>query len=199
MKDLDREYTFVGELGEDLSSLSFNSIRALHKSLRTLLGTKLEVTFRPLKYMKSHAQLRWLWGVAYKMISHYLKETSGERYTTLQVHEFCTQHIMNEGNSGYSIVFTEEEFEALISDIETGAFKRSDYESLGNRCKARCSVVHIMGERVVSLADYKRLSKSTVKEFNNYKEQLQKAWAEMGLEIPDPRGNSLLEDYLTDT
>jgi len=55
----------------------------------------------------------------------------------------------------------------------------------------------ILGEEVVSF-NIKRTSDMTTVEFTDFIDNLIKFWAERGCEIPVPKGESMITDYLTD-
>jgi len=67
--------------------------------------------------------------------------------------------------------------------------------NLKNICKLEPLFKEVLGEEVLYF-DFKSTSKMNTKEFNLFKENLQKYWAEKDCIILDPRNNSLTEDYL---
>lgn len=52
--------------------------------------------------------------------------------------------------------------------------------------------------REVLVVEGKSTSQLNTKEFNEMKEKLQAYWAERGCDIPDPKGNNFLSDYISD-
>ena len=53
----------------------------------------------------------------------------------------------------------------------------------------------VLGDEVMYF-NYKTTSKMNTKEFNDFKEKVQKFFGELGCEIPDPRGNNMLSDHI---
>ncbi len=155
-----KEFVEIGELIDTpeyglVISLPFG--KALKRVLKHLFGEKLEVGFKPLKYQRSAAQNRWLWGVAYICISRWYKETDGVTVSKEAIHAHNLQYILD-----YKIV---------QEDID--------------------------GKEVLVVKG-KSTSQLNVQEFNDMKERLQAYWSEKGCDIPDPRENNFLSDYVTD-
>ena len=57
--------------------------------------------------------------------------------------------------------------------------------NLNKAVKLKTEVKEMFGETII-IYRQKRTSKMNTKEFNNFKEKIQKYWAEMGIYIPDP-------------
>lgn len=69
--------------------------KVLRRVLEKLVGKDLEVNFRLLKFRRSDAQNRWLWGVAYTTISAWYKETQGETVSKEAIHAHTLQEILD--------------------------------------------------------------------------------------------------------
>nr|DAM99216.1 MAG TPA: protein NinB [Herelleviridae sp.] len=69
--------------------------KVLKRVLEKLIGKELEVNFRLLKYRRSDAQNRWLWGVAYVTIAAWYKETQGETVSKEAIHAHTLQEILD--------------------------------------------------------------------------------------------------------
>lgn len=154
-----KEFAEVGELIEieDGLAIRLRFGKPLKRILKHLYGVPLEVAFKPLKYQRTQAQNRWLWGVAYVTISAWYKETQGIRVSKEAIHAHTLQHIL-----GY---------------------------------KVRTEVVE--GREVIYM-DGKSTSSLSTSEFNQMKTDLQLHWAEKGCDIPDPRENNFLSEFLQD-
>lgn len=87
--------TIVGKLSEDFTSIEILHNRVLKRVLRNYKGQDLEVAFRVLKYQRSSAQNRWLWGVAYVSICAWHKETTGEKMDKDTLHAHTLQYILD--------------------------------------------------------------------------------------------------------
>lgn len=61
----------------------------------------------------------------------------------------------------------------------------------------KIEVEEILGKEVLVVKG-KSTSQLTTTEFNDMKEALQRYWAELGCDIPDPRENNFLSDFLRD-
>lgn len=95
--DINRtEFTDVGELRKTDEGLAIflNFGKALQRVTGHLIGKKLEVSFKPLKYQRSQAQNRWLWGVAYVTIVAFLLETEGVKYTKDEIHAYTLKVLL---------------------------------------------------------------------------------------------------------
>lgn len=152
-----REFVVVGELSEDCSSIQLTHYKALKRLIGHLKDTKLEVSFKKLRYKRSDAQNRFLWGVAYVTIAAWYYETQGEKVSKDVIHAHTLQYIL-----GYRPV------------VET-----------------------ILGREVIVM-EGKSTSKLNTVEFNDMKDKLQKYWAAKGCDIPDPRENNFITDFLDD-
>lgn len=199
-----RKFDVVGELVEDCSSIKLDHHKPLRRVLSGLVGKKLAISIESLKYQKSLAQLRWIWGVAYIRIASFLKETSGVKYSKEEVHDYTTQQTLNNGSTGQCIVMEQHEFESFVDDFII-LMEENDPILVRNRVlrfsdgfKCNVGVTEILGKRVVVSGDKKRLSKLTTVQFNDLKDKLQKEWSERGCDIPDPRENNFLSDFLKD-
>lgn len=69
--------------------------KVLKRVLENLIGKDLEVNFRLLKYRRSDAQNRWIWGVAYVTIAAWYKETQGETVSKEAIHAHTLQEILD--------------------------------------------------------------------------------------------------------
>ena len=96
-----REFTVEGELNSD-GSIKLAHYRSLRRILRKLEGARLEVTFRKLRFKRSDAQNRYLWGVAYVTICAWHKEQFGEVVTKEEIHAHTLKNILK-----YKIKFKE--------------------------------------------------------------------------------------------
>jgi len=153
-----KEFTDVGELQEtDDGGLAIKLTfgKPLKRIVKHLIGEKLEVGFKKLRYNRSNAQNKYLWGVVYITIKAWYKETEGIEVTKDAIHAHTLQKIL-------------------------------DYE-------LRSEVV---GGMDVFVVHGKSTSRLNTKEFNSLVEDLQKYWAEKGCDIPNPRENNFLSDYL---
>lgn len=154
------EFTDIGELIDTpeyglVIKLPFG--KALSRVVGRLMGLKLEVSFKPLKYQRSNAQNRWLWGVAYPTIAAWIRETSGELVNKEAIHAHTLQEIL-----GYTPK------SKTVNNVE---------------------VIYMEGKSTKAL---------NTQEFNDLKDNLQKYYSELGCDVPDPRGNNYLSDYLDD-
>lgn len=89
-----REFTVVGELTEDCKFIQLHHHTALRRLVSRLVGEKLEVTFKKLRYQRSAAQNRYLWGIVYVTIAAWYRETQGERISKDTIHAHTLQHIL---------------------------------------------------------------------------------------------------------
>lgn len=158
--DFKESFTEVGELlnlpdGGLAIRLTFG--KPLKRVLQHLFDKKLMVSFQPAKYQRSHAQNRWLWGVAYTTIIAWYKETQGESISKDAIHAHTLHNIV-----GHRLTATE-----------------------------------VLGKEVV-FVEGKSTSQLTTKEFSDMVERLQQFWAEKGCDIPSPRGNNFLSDFISD-
>ena len=101
--DINRfEFADIGELQETedgslIVVLPFG--KALRRVVKHLIGVKLEVVFKPLRYQRSHQQNRYLWGVAYKTIAAFINETEGRIASANEIHAHTLKFIL-----GYELV-----------------------------------------------------------------------------------------------
>ena len=91
------EFTDIGELqttddGGLVVVLPFG--KALRRVTKHLIGKRLEVNFKLLKYQRSNAQNRWLWGVAYVTIAAFMRETTGEDWDRDAIHAYSLKYIL---------------------------------------------------------------------------------------------------------
>ena len=151
-------FTDIGELYDSpeyglIIKLTFG--KALKRVVGSLIGKQLEVAFKLLKYNRSNAQNRWLWGVAYPTVIAWTLETTGETVSKEAVHAHALQEIL-----GYIV-------------------KVEEYQGV--------EVIFMEGKSTKNL---------NTKEFNNFKEKLQRYYAVLGCDISDPRGNNYISDFL---
>jgi hypothetical protein len=83
----EKEYTIVGNLSDNPKELSDGEMyikishwRVFRRILREWLfdNKELEIDIRVLRYKRSLAQNRWMWGVCVPTVRAFVKETSGE-------------------------------------------------------------------------------------------------------------------------
>lgn len=86
MSNINDGYEVVATLDEDCSALQLTHFRMLRRALKKFVGKELILTINILKYKRSDAQNRYMWGVVVKYVKHWLKETKGETYTSNQVY-----------------------------------------------------------------------------------------------------------------
>ena len=204
MVNPDDSVNILGKLGKKQNKflLKIQVPRMLHSKIDSLLDIPLQVTLNKVKFLKSVQQLRWLFGAAYVVIQRFLSETQGKSYTREQIHSYCTQWVLNEGNTGKSVVFTETEFEIFLEDytkiLESKGEKvaRNVAHKFAKKLECNVQVRDVLGKRVVTVEELERISKVSKKRFNEYKEELQKYWGKRGCDIPDPISK---EDYIEQT
>lgn len=148
------KFELRGKLSEDCTRIILGNPEFCKRALRPLLEKELEIVVKKHRRLRSNAQNRWLWGVAYVTIKQWYKETQGEDITSEEIHAHNLSSIQ-----GY-----------------------------------RYDVKEILGEEVL-IMEGKRTSKMSVEEFQQMMEKLQQYYAERGLVIPDPEGDSFLNDY----
>lgn len=87
----------MGELVdyEDGIAIKLTFGKPLKRILKPLMGQKLEVGFKVLKYQRSQAQNKWLWGVAYITIASWYKDTNGYTITKDAIHAHTLQEILD--------------------------------------------------------------------------------------------------------
>ena len=68
--------------------------KTLRRVTKHLIGVELEIRVKPLKFKRSNAQNRWLWGVAYPTIIHWMLETQGERVSKDALHTYVLQVLL---------------------------------------------------------------------------------------------------------
>jgi hypothetical protein len=152
-----REFNVVGELTEDGQFIKIAHYKPLKRIFKALIGQPLDVSFKQLKYQRSAAQNRALWGVAYVTIAAWYKETNGEAISKDAIHAHTLQRIL-------------------------------DYE---------VEVKEVYGTEIIVVKG-KSTSALNTKEFTDLYKKIQKYWAEKGCDIPDPRGNNFLSDFIKD-
>jgi len=90
-----KAFTVVGELSEDCSSITIDHHKALRRVIKFMVGKKLEINLKLLRYTRTAAQNRYLWGVCYTTICSFHKETTGEVITKEDIHFHTLQHILD--------------------------------------------------------------------------------------------------------
>lgn len=145
-----------GELSEDYGiSIAHSNHGGFRKILNKFKGTELAVVIKPVKYLRSAAQNRWLWGVCYPLIRGFEKESGRDVPTPDELHAFHLTTFL-----GVKPVFKE-----------------------------------VLGMEVVVM-EGKTSSKLSTKEFGEFKDKIQHHWAERGCNIPDPKKNNFIQDFL---
>lgn len=194
----------VGELAEDCSSINLDHHKPLRRVLSHLIGKKLEVGVKQLKYTRSNAQNRWLWGVAYIKIAGWFKNTMGLKVSKDTIHDYSIQHII--GAKEYdTVAFSKSEFQTLVSEIiqlVENDKSESDIQAIVDKnmkhWETNVSLTELMGKRTVINPEVKTTSKMNTVEFGDFKDTLQAYYAERGCDIPDPRENNFLSDFIED-
>lgn len=200
----DKPFEFTGELSEDMQSIKIDQAKVMARLLLHFKEKKLAVTIKLNRLIRSAAQNRWLWGVAHVRVASFLKDTQGEQYDKETIHDFTVQHILNKGNTGKVVCFDVDEFKQFCDEFYELAHKKkkgwvmSAVFDFVKPYMTNLTIQEVLGKRVVSNAEYKTTSKLNTKEFNELKEELQKYWSELGCDIPDPRENNFVTDYLKD-
>lgn len=90
-----REFNVVGELTEDGQFIKISHYKPLKRIFKGLIGKQLEVSFKLLKYQRSAAQNRYLWGVAYVTIAAWYKDSQGSSISKDAIHAHTLQHILD--------------------------------------------------------------------------------------------------------
>lgn len=88
------DFSIIGELTDDGQFLRIAHFKSLRRVFKNLIGKQLEINFKELKYQRSSAQNRWLWGVAYVTIAAFHKENTGEVLTKEAIHAHTLQKIL---------------------------------------------------------------------------------------------------------
>lgn len=204
MSILDRPFEFTGELSDDMKSVKIDQASVMARLLIHFKEKRLQVKIQLLRFKRSLAQNRWLWGVSHVRVASFLKETQGETYDKETIHDFSIQHILNDGSSGKAFCFDIDEFKTFCDEFYDLAHKKPKDWVLGKvfdylkPYMANLVVKEIFDKRVISNSEYKTTSKLTTKEFNLMKEKIQKFWSEKGCVIPDPNQNNFISDHIKD-
>ncbi len=90
----DKEIEASGKMREDLTGIDFTFPKAMQRISSVFVGSDLLIKFKVLRYSRSDAQNRWLWGVAYPTIAGWHKETQGERITADEIHAITCSVIL---------------------------------------------------------------------------------------------------------
>lgn len=191
----------MGELTEDCQHIAISHYKPLRRILRHLVGKQLEVNFKLLKYIRSDAQNRWLWGVAYITVVGWWKETFGEKVDKETLHAYTKQVIMG-GKIYDTVAIQKDEFLALIEEVldldKPKEEKMALVQKNLHRWIVNVQVKEVLNQRVIVDASEKSTKALNTKEFCELKDNLQAHWAEKGCDIPDPRENNFLSDFVKD-
>lgn len=191
----------MGELSEDCKDISIAHFKPLRRILQHLVGKQLEVTFKLLKYNRSDAQNRWLWGVAYVTVCGWWKESFGERIDKETLHSYTKQVIM-QGKTYDTVAIQKDEFLTLVEELLDSGLPKEQVLALVeknlHRWTVNVQVKEVLNQRIVVDSSEKSTKTLNTKEFCDLKDDLQAHWAEKGCDIPDPRENNLLSDYVKD-
>jgi hypothetical protein len=93
-----QDYTIIGELSPDCSTIVLDHAPYLRRILNTWVGKKLEVNLKVLRNRRSDRQNRWWWGVVIPTVRRWLFETTGNLHEPEAVHIWLQQNVL-----GYSI------------------------------------------------------------------------------------------------
>lgn len=103
----DREYSVIGHLSSDKSSLESGEVfirisqwRVMRRLLGTFVesGKELDVNFKLFRYHRSLAQNRWLYGPCIGTIQAFLYETQGVKYDKAAIKAYIENKIL-----GYAV------------------------------------------------------------------------------------------------
>ncbi len=94
-----KEFTEVGELLDTpeyglVLQLTFGAAMVRLFKLAGMFGKRLEISFRILRYQRSLAQNRYMWGVAYTTIAAWYSETQGETVSKDAIHVYVLRNIL---------------------------------------------------------------------------------------------------------
>lgn len=98
----DQKYTTSGELTDDCQFIKLDHYSALRRVTQRLLGQKLEVSFTVLRFKRSDAQNRYIWGVIVPCVQAWHLETFGEAKTKDEIYTW-----LRIGLLGHTPVLTE--------------------------------------------------------------------------------------------
>jgi len=196
-----KTFTLIGELTEDGQFISITHWKPLRRIMKFLVGKQLEVNVKELKYVRSDAQNRWLWGVAYITIVGWWKESFGEKIEKETLHSYTKQIIMG-GKQYDTVAIQKDEFMNLIEEVLSIEKSIPEIKALveANLKKwlVNVKVAEVAGSRVILDVEEKSTKDLNTKEFCDLKDLLQAHWAEKGCDIPDPRENNILSDFIKD-
>lgn len=117
----------------------------IRKELLDMTGTKVMVSVKKYRNMRSKRQNRYYWGVVVKTIQAYSKDILGEEYTKEEVHLYLVHNILGR-----------------IPEVTV-----------------------VMGDHILTYKDVET-SKMSTEEFGEYIMKIQKHFAELDIDIPDP-------------
>lgn len=128
-----KEFTVVGNLNEDCSAILIQFFKPLAKVIKSLRGEDLEVTFKKIRYNRSAAQNRYMWGVVVPTVRAWMKETQGEIKDkeavyiwlrksllghSIEVHEIMGEEVIVMGGKRFSKMNTKEFAEAVDTIVQ---------------------------------------------------------------------------------
>jgi len=97
----EKEYAVSGMLYTDPSELEPGELyiklthwRVLKRILFGWMDKELEVNLQVLRYQRSAAQNRYMWGVIVPTVMAFIKETTGEKKTKDEVYAYLNTHIL---------------------------------------------------------------------------------------------------------
>jgi hypothetical protein len=152
------ELELYGELSEDYTlSIAHSSNQSFRRILSKFLGKELVIIIKPIKYLRTAAQNRWLWGVCYPTIRAFEKESGRQIPSKDELHVFHLTTFLG----------------------------------------VKPVVKEVLGMEVVVM-EGKTSSQLSKAEWNTFKEDIQQHWAEKGCDIPDPKKNNFLQDFIED-
>jgi len=97
----EREYSVITVLSQDKASiedgeifLRFKNWRIFKRLLYDWLGKDIESDIRLMRYKRSLAQNRMMWGVIVPVVRAWIKETTGEKQTKDEVYIYLNSHVL---------------------------------------------------------------------------------------------------------
>jgi len=91
------DYTVLGKLSPDLTSLEIDHAEPMKRLLKNLEGLTLEINIKRFFHQRSLAQNRWIWGICITTIQAWLKETNGEFPDKDTVYAFLRIRVVGHG------------------------------------------------------------------------------------------------------